>query len=181
MVTWDGIDLVANETYILQLEACKGLYKGWVVAARACFGGSSADPDASLGKQCFLRAAGCFPRLLLGGREIRKACRLRILWDSALVEQARWAGAVVSNDAMGELFLILAISEASVACNLAARMSHPVPHPALPLQGSCTAAGIRANYVRLTVRLPALQSGNVLQISGDVATVAWLRTELTCH
>jgi len=103
--------------------------------------------------------------------------------SSEAVEQAGWAGAVVSNDAMGEPFLILAISEASVACNLAAIHSVHVPTPIVvsEIQGSCTAAGIRANYVRFAVRLPALQAGNVLQISGDVATAAWLRIQLTCH
>eukprot|EP00439_Symbiodinium_sp_Y106_P032859 s1864_g3.t3 len=112
VVTWDGIDLVANETYILQLEV------------------RVPTQMPRLGSNAFFVQLGAFP---------------------GSSSEARWAGAVVSNDAMGELFLILAISEASVAC-------------------SCTAAGIRANYVRFTVRLPALQSGNVLQISGDVAT-----------
>ena len=42
--------------------------------------------------------------------------------------------------------------------------------PAEVAAGSCTAAGIRANYVRFTARLPALETGNALRISGDVVT-----------
>ncbi|CAE7946651.1 omlA [Symbiodinium sp. KB8] len=97
VVTWDGIDLVANETYILQLEVR--------VPAEM----------PRLGSNAFFVQLGAF------------------LPSSS--SEAPWAGAVLSKDAMGEPFLILAISEAgltfSASCAIRAPLATDMPRGAI--------------------------------------------------
>ena len=173
VVTWDGIDLVANETYILQLEACMGIARaGQPWLKRPALTGSSAGRDAPLGKQCFLRAAGRLPPELLFGGLKRQQCgvRGRLSSRTLVADQAPWAGAVLSKDAMGEPFLILAISEASVACNLAIFGSHLNPCSACankPILASSRLLHGCRNPRKLRALRPALACSAVRQCPAD--------------